>query len=280
MYNITASATYKKGVIAKISLDTASADVTVVGSNQNVLKNIPFSSAIDLNDITVGDKCRIDMFDESNPSDSVIAYTYGRKKRGVISSINASIEVYGISQNKLDITAPGVFYSGRTLVETINGGIGAIDQSSLNVRGTGVFFSGRTIAQEINTGSTNIEQRRLAVFGNDKFANGLDIIATINAATADIDGGKIAGVLTDVTEIKRTNTLQTFAAGGTSFYQAILAGSTINIGSSGARFLTAYVSTIDSNNYIANGFSGVTGSFTTSGIFTITVKQGIITSIL
>jgi len=77
---ITARATFKKGILAKVYPDTATADVTIVGSTQSILKNIPMSSAVDPSDAKIGDRCRIDMFDESNPSDSVIAYIYGRKK--------------------------------------------------------------------------------------------------------------------------------------------------------------------------------------------------------
>ena len=78
----TIPATFKKGIIAKLNTDLGTADVIIVGSNQTVLKNLPLSSAIDIYDIRLNDKCRVDMFDESNPQDSVVAYTYGRKKRG------------------------------------------------------------------------------------------------------------------------------------------------------------------------------------------------------
>jgi hypothetical protein len=181
----------------------------------------------------------------------------------------------------LNETPTGVFFSGRSLVETINGGISGIDQARLNVTGTGLFFSGRTIAQEINTGATNIEQRRLAVTGNEVFANGLTIVGNINAGAGTVNGSHVDGVLTLVTGITRTNVLQTFASGGTSFFQPILAGATVNVGTYGARFLTGYFSTIESFNYQTGGVSGVSGSFKSGDLSpkTITVTNGIITGI-
>jgi hypothetical protein len=77
---ITSPATFKKAVIATVHSESATADVYIVGNAQSLLKNIPLSSAVDANDVKVGDKCRVDMFDETNPDDSVVAYTYGRKK--------------------------------------------------------------------------------------------------------------------------------------------------------------------------------------------------------
>jgi hypothetical protein len=162
MQNITGSATYKKGIIAKLYLDSASADVVIVGSNQTVLKNISFSSAIDLNDIMVGDKCRVDMFSEYNPSDSVIAYTYGRKKKGVISDVNSSIEMVGIDQDILNITPIGTFFNGQTLIEIINSGNAVIDQKKLNIVPTGKFFNGKTFVGTINDGAEMINGTKIS----------------------------------------------------------------------------------------------------------------------
>jgi hypothetical protein len=69
-------ATFKHGVIAAVYRQSWSADVVVEGDMQTVLKNIPMSSAVPYN-VRVGQLCRIDMFDETNPKDSVVAYTYG-----------------------------------------------------------------------------------------------------------------------------------------------------------------------------------------------------------
>lgn len=70
--------TFKRGTIVAIHKESCSADVIIVGSNESIAKNVPLSSAINANVVMPGDRCRIDMFDETNPDDSVIAYTYGR----------------------------------------------------------------------------------------------------------------------------------------------------------------------------------------------------------
>lgn len=69
-------ATFKRGIISKVNLETFTADVYIIGNPQTILKDIPMSSAIDSNEVQAGQRCRIDMFDESNKSDMVVAYTY------------------------------------------------------------------------------------------------------------------------------------------------------------------------------------------------------------
>lgn len=76
---IVTPATFKRGIINAIHPVNGTVDVQLVGNQSTVLKNIYTSSAINLNTIRVGDKCRIDMFDETNPNDCVVAYVYGRQ---------------------------------------------------------------------------------------------------------------------------------------------------------------------------------------------------------
>jgi hypothetical protein len=75
----TTPASFKRGIINSISLQSWTADVQLVGNHTTVLKGIQLSSAINANAIRVGDRCRVDMFSEMNPNDMVIAYVYGRK---------------------------------------------------------------------------------------------------------------------------------------------------------------------------------------------------------
>jgi hypothetical protein len=74
--NKISPATFKHGIIAAVYRQSWTADVIVEGDIQTILKNIPMSSAVPYN-VQVGQLCRIDMFDETNPRDSVVAYTYG-----------------------------------------------------------------------------------------------------------------------------------------------------------------------------------------------------------
>jgi hypothetical protein len=75
----TSRATFKRGIINAINAQLGTMDVQIVGSHSTILKGIPFSSAVNSSAVRVGDKCRIDMFDETNPYDCVVAYIYGRK---------------------------------------------------------------------------------------------------------------------------------------------------------------------------------------------------------
>lgn len=70
----------KKGIISAVHLESWTADVQVVGSVQTILKNVPITLGLSSQDVKVGDKCKIETFDETNPNDMVVAFTYGRAK--------------------------------------------------------------------------------------------------------------------------------------------------------------------------------------------------------
>lgn len=71
-------ATFKKGLIVSVNLAASTADVSIVGNPSTILKNVPFASHIIASLVIPNDKCRLDLFDETNPNDMVIAYIYGR----------------------------------------------------------------------------------------------------------------------------------------------------------------------------------------------------------
>lgn len=54
-------------------------DVYFAQNPTTIVKNIPLASQVRANQVMIGDRCRVDMFDESNPNDCVCAYIYGRK---------------------------------------------------------------------------------------------------------------------------------------------------------------------------------------------------------
>lgn len=72
-------ATFKKGFISKTYPDTAVVDIFLAENPQTILRNVPISSSIDITQVMAGDPCRVDLFDETNPTDMVVAYTYRRK---------------------------------------------------------------------------------------------------------------------------------------------------------------------------------------------------------
>ncbi len=82
--------TFKRGVITNVYVNMAQADVIIVGDEQTILKGIPLSSAINPKTIIAGDQCRIDMFDETNPNDMVIAYVYGRSQPKILTSFGSN----------------------------------------------------------------------------------------------------------------------------------------------------------------------------------------------
>ena len=72
----TSSASFKRGIISAIYSGSFTADIIILGNTQTILKNVSLSSAINIQTVKVGMKCRIDMFDETNPNDCVVAYVY------------------------------------------------------------------------------------------------------------------------------------------------------------------------------------------------------------
>jgi hypothetical protein len=67
---------FKKGFINAVHVSSNTVDVYYAENPQSVIKNIPVADTVTVSLITVGKKCRIDIFDETNPSDCVLAFTY------------------------------------------------------------------------------------------------------------------------------------------------------------------------------------------------------------
>ena len=71
-------ATFKKAIINQVYANSATADVYFAGNPQTIIKGIPLAANIQPSQVMPQDKCRVDVFDETNPSDMVVAYIYGR----------------------------------------------------------------------------------------------------------------------------------------------------------------------------------------------------------
>lgn len=71
-------ASFKKAVISAVNISAFTADVYFAENPGVVIKSIPLASQIDPTKILIGDRCRVDVFDETNQRDMVIAYIYGR----------------------------------------------------------------------------------------------------------------------------------------------------------------------------------------------------------
>lgn len=69
-------ATFKKGFVVAVNTGAVTMDVSFAENPQTVLRNIPAAKSITLANVSVGQKCRVDLFDETNPNDMVVAYVY------------------------------------------------------------------------------------------------------------------------------------------------------------------------------------------------------------
>ena len=88
---------FKKAIISSINQQNLSASVYIVGNSQTIINNIPFSTSVDVSKVQVGDRCRVDCFDESNPSDMVIAYVYSKPFRKTFTKGSADVGAGGIA---------------------------------------------------------------------------------------------------------------------------------------------------------------------------------------
>lgn len=71
-------ATFKKAVISNVNVSANTADVYFAENPTTTIRNIPLASHIKASLVSQGDKCRVDVFDETNPNDMVVAYLYGK----------------------------------------------------------------------------------------------------------------------------------------------------------------------------------------------------------
>lgn len=69
-------ATFKKAFINAVNASTKTVDVYYAQNPQTIIRGIPISNNVDVSTLTVGKKCRVDLFDENNPRDCVMAYTF------------------------------------------------------------------------------------------------------------------------------------------------------------------------------------------------------------
>ena len=71
-----------KGIIAAVHVAAQTADVMLIANQNTVVKNVPLASHINPNKVAVGNRCKLDFFDEKNTADMVVAYIYGTNYSG------------------------------------------------------------------------------------------------------------------------------------------------------------------------------------------------------
>lgn len=83
--------TSRKAIVTATYPNNYTVDVYFIGNNQTVIRNIPIASNVDITKVAQGDRCKIDMFDETNPNDMVMAYTYGKPQKKMFASGSAAV---------------------------------------------------------------------------------------------------------------------------------------------------------------------------------------------
>jgi hypothetical protein len=66
----------RKAVVAAINVSARTVDIYFVNNPQTVIKSVPCSFAVTMSAVVVGQRCKVDIFDEKNVKDFVVAYTY------------------------------------------------------------------------------------------------------------------------------------------------------------------------------------------------------------
>lgn len=67
----------KKAVISAVNISARTADVYFVKSPNTIIKGIQLATTVTLTINSIGQKCVVAVFDESNPKDMVLMETYG-----------------------------------------------------------------------------------------------------------------------------------------------------------------------------------------------------------
>ena len=60
--------TFKKGFVSAVYPNSRTADVSFASNPLTPMKNIPIASNVDITTIVIGQRCKVDVFDETNPS--------------------------------------------------------------------------------------------------------------------------------------------------------------------------------------------------------------------
>lgn len=69
-------ATFKKAFISAVHVNSRTVDVSYAENPLTIVRNIPIANTVTAASLYAGQRCRVDIFDETNPNDCVMAYTY------------------------------------------------------------------------------------------------------------------------------------------------------------------------------------------------------------
>lgn len=83
-------ATFKKGIINAVNAQSCTADIYFAENPQTIIRNVKFSASIIPSLVRAGDQCRVDLFDETNPNDMIVAHIYGRTFKQPLTTLYSS----------------------------------------------------------------------------------------------------------------------------------------------------------------------------------------------
>lgn len=69
-------ATFKKAFISSVNASARNADIVFAENPNNIIRAVPLATHISTANILLNQRCRVDIFDETNNRDMVIAYLY------------------------------------------------------------------------------------------------------------------------------------------------------------------------------------------------------------
>lgn len=67
----------KKAIISAVNVNQRQVDIYFINNPTTVIKGVPVSSNVNLTSASVGLVCKVDVFDETNQKDMIVAYLYG-----------------------------------------------------------------------------------------------------------------------------------------------------------------------------------------------------------
>ena len=123
-------ATHKLGVVNGINIAARTLNVAFTENPQTIVKNIPVASGINMKNITVGMQCRVDLFNETNSGNMVVAYIIGQTNTvgqinnlgtvGAASTIDVTIAnlitLKSTASTNMTLTPSGVGYIGQIII--------------------------------------------------------------------------------------------------------------------------------------------------------------------
>ena len=68
--------TFKKGFISAVYPSKNTVDVAFADNPLTIMRNVPIANNVTIANVQAGQRCKVDVFDETNPNDCVCAYTY------------------------------------------------------------------------------------------------------------------------------------------------------------------------------------------------------------